>query len=161
MRTQQRLVAWLDTGASCHDFISEQLANALIADGAVTMPVTGRVCSAFQGSSSEMTASVICKYEFFNEQTLSNDVITIRQVILKNLSAPLIVGLQTIGEHKLLNKQLPLLCDIPRKKKRPSAQGTPPSGALARQVTALETAAHEEENSKSGVLTRGSQPRRP
>ena len=93
MRTQQRLVAWLDTGASCHDFISEQLANALIADGAVTMPVTGRVCSAFQGSSSEMTASVFCKDEFFNEQTLSNDVITIRQVILKNLSAPLIVGL--------------------------------------------------------------------
>jgi hypothetical protein len=46
--TVPNCVGRLDTGASCHDFISKQLADGLIAKGAEVTPIVGRVCSAFK-----------------------------------------------------------------------------------------------------------------
>ena len=58
------VVARLDTGANCHDFISQSVATALIAKGAEVVPTTGRVCSAYRAEGIELSSSVICNYEF-------------------------------------------------------------------------------------------------
>ena len=104
------IVARLDTGASCHDFVSKAVADGLIARGAKVMPITGRVCSAFKAEGRKLSSKLICKYSFINMLSQKEESVVIEPVILEDLSAPLIVGLQTIGANGLLLKQLPDLC---------------------------------------------------
>ena len=49
------ITARLDTGATCHDFISQTTADALVARGANLEPTSGRVCSAFQGEEKSLS----------------------------------------------------------------------------------------------------------
>ena len=126
------ITARLDTGASCHDFVSQATADALIARGAKLEPMNGRVCSAFQGDERVLQSRVICKYGFFNHLTRTVQRITIRPVILPALRAPLIIGLQTIGEHGLLDKQLPSLCQTSAEEKRTIIPTSPIGTTLTR-----------------------------
>jgi len=136
-------IARLDTGASCHDFISKTLADELIAGGAAVKEVTGRVCSAFKAVGRSLSARVICKYSFVNHLTKKEETITIEPVILEDLNAPLIIGLQTIGTHQLLKKQIPELCTLTEDQTRP-ADHLPLDDPLTRKATVGETTAHVE-----------------
>ena len=103
-------VARLDTGANCNDYISRELADMLIEMGSPVIPTTGRVCGAFERVGRVMTTRLKCNYKFINVHTLLQEEIVIEPVILDDLIAPLIVGLQTVGQYNLLQKQLPTLC---------------------------------------------------
>ena len=105
--------------------------------------MSGRVCSAFQGEERLLKYRLICKYGFFNHLTRTVQRITIRPVILPALRAPLIIGLQTIGEHGLLEKQLPSLCQPATEEKRTCVPKSPNGTTLTRyeEDTARETAA--------------------
>ena len=136
------ITARLDTGATCHDFVSQATADALVARGASLEPMSGRVCSAFQGEERLLKYRLICKYGFFNHLTRTVQRITIRPVILPALRAPLIIELQTIGEHGLLEKQLPSLCQPTTEEKRTIIPRSPIGTPLTREEdTARETAA--------------------
>ena len=107
------VTARIDTGATCHNFISEGVANKLIMLGStVSTGLSGVVCSAFRGAegSRSFDRSVLCKLGFFNLLTRSTSSILIEAVIIQDLSAPLIIGLQTIGKHRLIPQCLPSLC---------------------------------------------------
>ena len=86
---------------------------------------------------------VICKYRFFNHLTRTVQHITISPVILPALRAPLIIGLQTIGKHGLLEKQLPSLCQTSAEEKRTCVPKSPNGTTVTRyeEDTARETAA--------------------
>ena len=166
--TDLNCVGRLDTGASCHDFISKQLADQLIAMGAEVTPIVGRVCSAFTAVGRELSKCVNINYRFFNKNSNLFEIVNISPVILDDLSAPLIIGLQTIGQHDLLNKQLPELCQHSLTKKRPWAS-IPLSGVAsanateskqARQERLREKSANSKADSKSSELPPGLQPRR-
>jgi hypothetical protein len=103
-------IARLDTGANCNDYISRELADKLIEMGSPVIPITGRVCGAFERVGRVMTTRLKCNYKFINVHTLLQEVIVIEPVVLDDLIAPLIVGLQTVGQYNLLQKQLPTLC---------------------------------------------------
>ena len=120
----------------CHDFISKTVADALIARGAKVVPTTGRVCSAFKAEGRSLSSSVILKYGFWNILTRTTDSITIQPVSMKDLNAPLIIGLQTIGEHNLLRKQIPKLCGQSQEEKRILALKSP-SEPLTRKAAEL------------------------
>ena len=62
----EHTVARLDTGASCHDFVSQQVAEGLIAAGAEQKAVSGRVCSAFRAVGRNLESSITCNYKFLN-----------------------------------------------------------------------------------------------
>ena len=62
--THGHTVARLDTGSSCHDFVSKAVADGLIARGAKVIPITGRVCSAFKAEGRKLSFQVICNYTF-------------------------------------------------------------------------------------------------
>ena len=96
-RTEPEIIlARMDTGATCHDFVSQATADALIARGAKVEPMNGRVCSAFQGEERLLQSRLICKYGFYNHLTRTVQRIKISPVILPALRAPLIIGLQTM-----------------------------------------------------------------
>ena len=122
-------VARLDTGANCNDYISRELANKLIAMGSPVIPIAGRVCGAFEREGRVMTSRVKCNYKYVNVQTLQQEKIVIEPVILDDLIAPLIVGLQTVGQYDLLMKQLPTLCRNTMDAKLPLTC-SPSNGAL-------------------------------
>jgi len=83
------VVARLDTGANCHDFISQSVAASLIANGAEVVPTTGRVCSAFRAEGRDLSSSVKCKYVVMNILTDKTESIAIQPVTLQDLRAPL------------------------------------------------------------------------
>ena len=89
------------------------------------VPTTGRVCSAFRAEGRSLSSSVFCDDVFATILTKTKDGITIQPVITKDLNAPLIKGLQTIGEHNLLRKQIPKLCGQMQEKKRLLALKSP------------------------------------
>ena len=119
------ITARLDTGATCHDFISQTTADALVARGANLEPTSGRVCSAFQGEEKSLSNRVNIRYGFYNHLTRTVQRIKISPVILPALRAPLIIGIQTLGKHGLLAKQLPSLCTHSTKKRRTEAPSSP------------------------------------
>ena len=107
------VTARIDTGATCHNFISEGVANKLMMLGStVSTGLRGTVCSAFRGAegSRSFDRSVLCKLGYYNLLTRATTSILIEAVIIQDLSAPLIIGLQTIGQHLLIPQCLPSLC---------------------------------------------------
>ena len=149
-------VARLDTGANCNDYISRELANKLIEMGSPVIPMTGRVCGAFKRVGRVMTSRILCNYKFINVHTLLQEEIVIEPVVLDDLIAPLIVGLQTIGQYNLLHKQLPTLCQDIVDTKFPLTR-SPSNGALrvakrAIGVTPAQLALHIEHRAPDRVL---------
>ena len=89
------VTARIDTSATCHNFISEGVANKLIMLGStVSTGLNGTVCSAFRGAegSRSFDRSVWCKLGYFNLLTRSTTSILIEAVIIQDLSAPLLWG---------------------------------------------------------------------
>ncbi|MEI6872687.1 MAG: hypothetical protein WCL08_10440, partial [Verrucomicrobiota bacterium] len=95
-------VSLIDTGAKGHDFISGKLADELVSHGAKIVPAKGRVKTALNGEETRVIDSaIVVNYNFMNEETKQLETITIEPVILAELRAPLIIGLDTIYEHGL------------------------------------------------------------
>ena len=108
-------------------------------------PVSGRVCSAFKAVGRVLEFAITCQYKYLNLLLNEWETIEIEPVVLPDLSAPLIIGLQTIGTHGLITKQLPQLCGLPSEKKRTSVSRTP-EGSVAKKATVRERTAQVEDS---------------
>ena len=145
-------VARLDSGSSAFDFIRRDIADELVRMGAKTEDVVvGGVKGPFVDQESKKFRQAIkFNYGFWNQMTRTTDSIIVKAMIMEELHTPLTIGVNTIGEHGLFCKQIPILCrPCTPTLTRPSTHKAGKRDAArvvgaARQASVGETTAHSE-----------------
>ena len=145
-------VARLDSGSSAFDFIRRDIADELVRMGAKTEDVVvGGVKGPFVDQESKKFRQAIkFNYGFWNQMTRTTDSIIVKAMIMEELHTPLTIGVNTIGEHGLFCKQIPILCrPCTPTLTRPSTHKAGKRDAArvvgaARLATVGETTAHSE-----------------
>ena len=96
--------------------------------------ITGSVGGAFEREGLRVTSRVLCNLKIFDESIQAFETIAIQPVVMNELIAPIIIGLQSIGKHNLLNKMIPILCQTIASPKRPATH-RPSDGAKVWRAT--------------------------
>ena len=119
-------IAMLDTGATESDFISRTLANELVSEGGeIRLGSSREICSAF-GNRRCVNTNEIIDFTLTLFNTISNkyEDIKITARVIDDLKVELVVGLQTMGTHSLLEKLLPKLVSANRNRTRGHIEAT-------------------------------------
>jgi len=102
--------ACLDTGSNAYNFIRRDLADELVRMGAKVVDSGGQVRLACKAEPVNFNKAIKFKYCFLDQLTQTWERVTVVANVLDGLTTPLIIGLRSIFEYKLLCRQLPALC---------------------------------------------------
>jgi hypothetical protein len=102
--------ACLDTGSNAYNFIRRDLADELVRMGAKVVDSGGQVRLACKAEPVNFNKAIKFKYCFLDRLTQTWERVTVVANVLDGLTTPLIIGLRSIFEYKLLCRQLPALC---------------------------------------------------
>ena len=96
--------ACLDTGSNAYNFIRRDLADELVRMGAKVVDSGGQVRLACKAEPVNFNKAIKFKYCFLDQLTQTWERVTVVANVLDGLTTPLIIGLRSIFEYKLLHR---------------------------------------------------------
>lgn len=93
----------LDTGAISDNFVNEELADWLVANGAKTCSCNKLICSIFGTECKRASNKIVCDLLLVNNETKRSEQITVELLKIKS-GHDIVIGRPTIKKHNLATK---------------------------------------------------------